>query len=307
VVVPNFDLSDSGGIGLVLMRGGTDTVVLMVFGTVAFRTVVAPAAFVMLSSSGAATFRQQLARQGRVLAVIALLTLAVWLVLVARSLADATGFGATTDAVRTVIGDTSFGHILVAECGALLLVLAALILPGPWDLASLAPATILVVLQACHSHAFGMGMPLLLVSVSAHLLAAGAWLGSLPALAVAIYRLPPPVVATLARRFSPLGLLWVVVLAVTAFYQGRTLIGGWSFLYHSAYGWTALLKVLLFLLLLGVAAFNRGYATPRLASARSSSAGRQALFYAVGLEIGLGIAVILAAGLLASLPPGMRM
>jgi putative copper resistance protein D len=297
--MPSFDLSESGGIGLVLMRGVTDAVLLMVFGTLVFRVVVAPAAFALLPMAEAAAFRRGLACQGRILAATALLALAVWLVLVARSLAEATAFGATIDAVWTVIADTSFGHILLAECVAVLLVLAGLVLPAPWDRASLAPAVILMVLHACHGHAFGMGGRLLLVSVSAHLLAAGAWLGSLPALALALHRLPPPVAAALARRFSPLGIVCVLVLAITAFYQGWMLIGGWSFLLHSAYGWTALLKLALFGLLLGLAAFNRQYATPRLAVS--------ALRYAVGLEIGLGLIVVLAAGLLASLSPGMRM
>jgi putative copper resistance protein D len=302
--VPSFDLSESGGIGLVLSRGVTDAAVLMVFGTLIFRAVVAPAGFALLPLPEAAAFRRRLARQGSVLAAIALLAMALWLVLVARSLADATGFGASIDAVWTVVHDTSFGHVLVAECGALVLVLVALMLPAPLDLLSLAPGAIMIVLHACHGHAFGMGLPVLRVSVTAHLLAAGAWLGSLPALALAVRRLPPSVSAALARRFSPVGLVCVSVLAVTAFYQGVILISSWSFLAHSAYGWTALLKLLLFLLLLGVAAFNRVYATPRLASARG---GPPTLLYAITLEIGLGFAVILAAGLLASLSPGMRM
>ncbi|MCB8883834.1 CopD family protein [Acidisoma cellulosilytica] len=308
MVVPSFDLTDSGGIGLVLIRGLTDAVVLTLFGTLAFRALVAPAGFTGLGETGALAFRRRLAAQTRLLASLALVVLAVWLVLIAQSLAEVTGFAPTVGAVWTVIGSTSFGHIVIAEAAMLVAVLATLALPEPWDRSALAFGAMLTALQACHGHAFGMGNPLLLACLVAHLLAAGVWLGSLPALAISLARLPHPVAARLAQRFSPVGITCVSILAVTALYQGWVLIGSWGLLASSAYGWAALLKILLFALLLALAGFNRIYATPRLALMKTDGAGRPALLYAVGLEIGLGIAIILAAGLLASLPPpGMKM
>ncbi|MCB8874614.1 CopD family protein [Acidisoma silvae] len=304
MVVPSFDLTDSGGIGLVFTRGVTDAVLLAVFGTLVFRTLIAPAGFAALGPAEARFFRRQLAAQARCLAGLALLALAVWLVLVSQSLAEVTAFGPTLSAVWTVIRATSFGHILVAQSVTLLALLLTLAAAKPWDRASLAFGAILIGLQACHGHGFGMGNPLLLACLMLHLLAAGAWLGSLPALAISLRHQPPAVAAKLARRFSPLGIVCVSVLALTALYQAWVLIGSWGFLTGSAYGWTALLKLLLFALLLTLAAFNRFFATPRLTR---ETTGRPALFYAVALEIGLGIAILLAAGLLASLPPGMKM
>lgn len=305
MVVPSFDLTDSGGIGLVLTRGVVDAVVLTVCGTLVFLTLVAPAGMVVLPRDAAAVFDRRLTRLARGLAVLALLALAVWLVLIGQSLADVTGLGPSLDAAWTVILSTSFGHIVVAEAAALLLILGAIALPIGRRGLSCGLGVVLAGLQACHGHAYGMGNPLLLASLIAHLLAASAWLGALPVLAISLIRLPPLAAARLAQRFSPLGLTCVLVLAVSALYQAWALIGGWGLLLTSAYGWTAVLKALLFALLLALAAFNKFFATPHLAQRQD---GRPALFYTVVLELVLGLAVLLAAGLLASLPPpGMKM
>ncbi len=112
---------------------------------------------------------------------------------------------------------------------------------------------------------------------------------------------------TLARRFSPLGFACVLVLAVTAFVQGWALIGSFGALGGTAYGWMALLKLLLFALLLGLAAVNRQSLTPSLARAMTAEAARRRLLASVAIEVVLGLAAILAAGLLASLEPTMPM
>jgi putative copper export protein len=69
----------------------------------------------------------------------------------------------------------------------------------------------------------------------------------------------------------------------------------------------ALLKLLFFVLLLGLAAVNRQSLTPRLARAPTAEAARRHLLASVAMEVVLGLAAILAAGLLASLGPAMPM
>jgi copper resistance protein D len=305
--VPSFDLTDSGGIGLTLVRGIADAAVLLVFGTMVLRAFVAPSALALVPPLQENCSRRRLTRLGMALSVGAMLTLSVWLVLVARSLAGATDAAATADAVWTVITGTTFGHIVLVELGSLALVVGFLGVPRRWDTAAVLPAGVTVLLHAWHGHAYGMGTPLLILSVSLHLLAAGAWLGSLPAFALVVRRLPLPAAAVLARRFSPLGLACVLTLAATALFQGWMLIGSVATLASTAYGWTALLKLLLFGSLVGLAAFNRLWVTPHLCQIDAVPTASSILLYSVGLEITLGMAVILAAGLLGSLPPGMRM
>jgi putative copper resistance protein D len=305
--VSSFDLTDSGGIALALVRGLADAAVLLVFGTMVLRAVVAPMALALVPPQDANGARMGLTRLGLALSVAAMLILGVWLVLVARSLADATDAAATAAAVWTVITDTTFGHVVLGELCGLVLVAGFLGARRPWTAAAAVPAGATVVFHAWHGHSYGMGNPLLILSASLHLLAAGAWLGSLPAFALMARWLPLPAVAMLARRFSPLGLVCVLTLAVTAFFQGWILIGSVGALTATAYGWMALLKLSLFGVLVGLAAFNRLWVMPRLRRTDSASGARSVLIRSVGLEMMVGVAVVLAAGLLGSLPPGMRM
>ena len=59
------------------------------------------------------------------------------------------------------------------------------------------------------------------------------------------------------RRFAPFGLACVVTLAVTALFQGQTIIGGWEELWRTEYGLWAVVKIVLFALLLVFAAANQ--------------------------------------------------
>jgi copper resistance protein D len=306
-MVPSFDFSDSGGLALSLLRGAADAAVLGSFGTLILAWLVAPPALAM--AEAAARLRLGLRRQGVGWAAAAIGLLLLWLVFVARSLSDAADLPALATAIGTVAAQTQFGHLVLATLTCLLLTLVASLGPLWRDHPSWAalPAAGAVVLQALHGHALGMGMPLMVVSECAHLLAAGAWLGALPAFWLLARRLPTPALSILARRFSPLGFGCVLVLALTAFVQGWALIGGFGALGGTAYGWMALLKLLLFVLLLGLAAVNRQSLTPSLAQSVTAEAARRRLLASVAMEVVLGLAAILAAGLLASLEPTMPM
>jgi putative copper resistance protein D len=306
-IVPGFDFSDSGGLALSLLRGATDGAVLGTFGTLVLTWLVAPPALAVAETPG--TLRLGLRRQGVCWAVAAIGLVLVWLVFVAKSLSEAADLPALAAAVGTVAAQTQFGHLVLATLACLLLVIAASVAPLCRDRLAWAvmPAIGAVVLQALHGHALGMGMPLMVASECAHLLAAGAWIGALPAFWLLARRLPPEGLSILARRFSPLGVACVLVLAATAFAQGWALIGSFGALGGTAYGWMALLKLLFFVLLLSLAALNRQLLTPTLAGAATAEAARRHLLASVAMEVVLGLAAILAAGLLASLEPTMPM
>jgi copper resistance protein D len=306
-IIPSFDFSDSGGLALSLLRGATDAAVLGTFGTLFLAWLLAPPALAL--AEVAATLRSSLRRQGVGWAVAAVGLLLLWLVFVAQSLSEAAGLPALTAAIGTVAAETQFGHLVLATLVCLLLTIVAGLVPLCRDhpVWGVMPAAGADVLQALHGHALGMGKPLTVIAECAHLLAAGAWLGALPAFWLLARRLPLGGVLILARRFSPLGFACVLVLAVTAFLQGWVLIGGFGALGGTAYGWMALLKLLLFVLLLGLAAVNRQSLTPSLARAGAAEAARRRLLATVAMEVTLGLAAILAAGLLASLEPTMPM
>ncbi|MDA8387479.1 MAG: CopD family protein [Nitrospiraceae bacterium] len=109
-----------------------------------------------------------------------------------------------------------------------------------------------------------------------HLLGAEAWGGGLLALSILVLPriikpedalksdIRPPLIAGIARRFSVMAGWGVAVMAVTAAINYLTYIGGARALLGTPYGLTVAAKVILFLVLLPLAAFNRYVNVPAL-------------------------------------------
>jgi hypothetical protein len=79
----------------------------------------------------------------------------------------------------------------------------------------------------------------------------------------------------------------------------------WSVAIGTDYGLMALLKLVLFAVLFGLAARNRFRLTPALETASADDARRR-LCRSVAVETGFGLMVVLAAGFLTSLEPAMH-
>jgi mono/diheme cytochrome c family protein len=145
-----------------------------------------------------------------------------------------------------------------------------------------------------------------LVAVEAlHLLAAGAWLGGLIPLLLFLLSFPPQGAQDVVLRFSRLGLACVVTLALTIAVQSWILIGGLPGLVGTEYGLLALLKLALFLGLLGIAVLNRFRYTPALMG-ETGPAARQKLQWSVIFEAMVGLCAVLAAGVLLTQPPAIH-
>lgn len=268
-----------------LARGLQDAATLAAFGAALFRAAIAAPELAQVA----------LARLERVALAAALVFTAAWLLLETSSIAGAADPIGIAQALPVVVLDTHFGRLCVAR---LALLLGAALLRGAW------PRTVVLGLAICAmplmGHAGATPGPegaMLVASESLHLLAAGAWLGGLPPLLVLTWRLPAAQAAAVARAFTPLGIACVLLLGGTGVVQGASLIGGMPELFGTAYGRVALVKLGGFLVLLGLALANRlAFATPtRTVTLRRS----------IAVEAVLGLGVVLAAGLLASLEPGM--
>jgi putative copper export protein len=136
-------------------------------------------------------------------------------------------------------------------------------------------------------------------------LAGGAWVGGLLPLLILVRDVPPKQAAQALRRFSRLATLCVVAIAGTACFQGWVLGGGVAGLAGTAYGYVLLLKAALFAALLGLAAVNRFRLTPEM-ERQDAQPARSALLRTIAGETVLGLMVVLAAGLLSGLEPGMH-
>lgn len=302
--MPAFELA--GGVGVALVRGLSVAACLSVLGAVVFRLAMLPPALASLEATAAAEEDRRWRRLMWGSVALALLTGAVWLVAESGLIAGAAGLGDILAALPLVIGHTRFGQALVARLVLLALVpvFAATPVRGP----RLAIAAVLAGgaagLQAAFGHAAAMGGAWLTLSTTCHVLAAGVWLGQLLPLWLFLADAPPAAASLVLRRFSPLGVACVAVLAVTAAAQGWELVGGVAGLFGTAYGWTALAKLSLFIALSILATVNRFVLMPKLE--RDGRTARQSLVLTIFVETVLGLLVILAAGMLTSLPPGMH-
>lgn len=301
---------DAAELGLTAVRGVQIAASLSLFGVAAFWSVVAPP---VLRAAGDATrdrieagFRR-LFRASLGVAVAAAL---VWLVAQAAFMAEAESMADAAAAVWPVLTATRFGHVLGARL--LLLVLSALALGdgskgGRRTLAAVM-AGLPLILQTWSTHAAaaeGTERVVLLGAESLHLLAAGAWLGSLAPLFIAVGALEPTLGARAARRFSPLGMSCVAILAGAALAQGWILIGGLPGLVGTDYGRVALVKLALLLVLLTLAAANRFRYAPAMLGPASAD-GKRGLRRSIAVETAVGLTAVLAASLLADLPPALH-
>ena len=143
--------------------------------------------------------------------------------------------------------------------------------------AAIAAAAGLIALIALIGHAGatpGTAGDIHLASDMVHLLAAGAWLGGLPALAMLLARArraDDPAWHSFAvgatRRFSWLGIVSVAALLASGIINSWNLLGGPRDLVTTDYGRLVLLKIGLFVAMVGIAAANRFHFTPRLPAA----------------------------------------
>jgi len=293
-----------------LARGAHVAAVLSIFGTAVIRALVAPAALVQIQAEARRTIQRRLARLIWTSLIIAVVAGGLWLVLEAYDLAPEAGFASILQTIPIVLLETHFGVLLIARLGILLIACLMFAMGRGTGLASVAAglAGLAVGLQAGLGHGISMagslGVSLTLAEIL-HLLSAGAWLGGLLGLFVLVDLMPSDRAAIALRRFSCLGLACVAVLAATILVQGWVLIGGLAGLIGTDYGRVALLKIVFFAGLLGLAALNRFRYMPALGG-RQEPDSRRLLKRSIVAETGIGLAAVMAAGLLLTLPPAMH-
>ena len=307
--LPFFTLAECG-VPLILVRSLSVAALFSAYGTLVFRAVVVPRCVQRLPADQRSAIDRMLRHLVWGSLAVDLLALAAWLIAEAGVLAEAGDPAGALAAVWPVATDTTFGYLLLAQLAAVPLVALALGRGGSeprWRAAAMLSAAA-VLLQAGHSHALAIapGVSVLLVSQGLHLLSAGAWLGGLAPLLLTVRAAPPQAGAFACRWFSPLGKLCLYVLVATIAYQGWELLGGIPGLVGSAYGWMAMLKGVLFGILFGFAWLNRYRFAPALRHEAGGAAAKRLLIRSIAVQTGFGIAVVFAAGFLASYPPGLH-
>ena len=145
-----------------------------------------------------------------------------------------------------------------------------------------------------------------------HLVAAAAWVGALVPLALVLGVATDdggPSALAVARaatlRFSTLGIASVGTVLATGIVNTFALAGSLAALFGTGYGRLLLVKIVLFLAMLAIAAVNRMRLTPRLIAGgvAAGPALRQLRRNAL-IEAVLGALILFIVALLGTLPPG---
>lgn len=288
---------------IILARALHIAATVLAAGTLGFMVLVAEPAFAGADGTGLAALRRRCNLMVWTALAVVALSGAAWLALLTADI-----YGASVIAVClhggvwTVLTDTQFGAVWSARL-ALAVLLGLLLLSPALRLLQLAAAGALLALLAFVGHAGaapGAAGDVHLTSDIAHLIAAGAWLGGLPALALLLLARPAPdVAARAARRFSILGTVSVATLIVSGLINSWYLLGGPRDLIDTGFGRVLAIKLALFVAMLGIAAANRSHLTPLLAAARAQRAlARNSL-----AETALGLGVVLLVGALGTMTP----
>jgi putative copper resistance protein D len=264
---------------------------LVLFGELAFARLVAD------------TYRPRVLGWSTGVAVVSAL---LWLALVASGMSGEPLLAALrVDVIGRVLLDTQFGQAWLIRLALLAL---TIIFVKPLSSLSLLAATGTLCALAWMGHAGasvgGAQRAGELAADAGHLLAAGLWIGTLPAFVAALRRdSGPQARASVTMRYSRVATVAVIVILFTGIVNTRFRVGTVDALLHSDYGQILIAKIALVTLMLCVAATNRWLLTPRLAAGDVRAA--IALRRNASAEILLGVLVVALVGLLGITAPAM--
>jgi putative copper resistance protein D len=296
---------------------------LVIGGTAVFAAFVMPDLLLGERAASLAAVGRQVTYLLLAALSLALLSGTAWLLLLAAGIAEASVAEAIRDGTAwSVLTGTRFGQVFAARAlfAFALFSLALFSLSCRQSAmrlllsANLLLALAFVATLAWCGHAGAGTGPVARLHVGAdavHITAASAWLGALVPLLVFIRprrRQAVPLAERIAilRRMSSLATLSVLVIVATGLVNAWILTNGFEALLGSAYGEVLLLKVGLFVAMLGFAAVNRFWFLPKLTPAQADAAAaetfaRLSLF--VAAEIALGVGVIVVVAVLGQMPP----
>src|SRR2546430_3304922 len=142
---------------------------------------------------------------------------------------------------------------------------------------------------------------------AAHFGGIGLWFGGLAGIVTIRNFLRTPEAAPLARivlgRFSRMAAYAVALVLGGGVVLSLLLVGTWGALLGTPYGWVVLGKIALFAPMVGLGAFNRYRLIPETAEAEAPTEAVRRIVGNVRFETGLGIAVLVLAGLLTASQP----
>jgi putative copper resistance protein D len=306
---------------LVAVRVAHFAASMLLAGAFAFVLLVIPAA----SPAARALHRWLVAACGWAL-VVSVVSWLAWLLLVASAMSGRSPIAALSpDVLDTVLARTTFGRLWMLRLAALVTLAIVLFF---WRRRDALAADALYAFGACLAFAQLMTLagtghavattaslrPVHLAADALHALGAGLWIGALVPLLFVLGRArgrPDAqwhgLARTATRRFSALGLSAVITLLATGLVNAWLLVKSVPALVDTPYGRLVSIKVILFLILVMIAAVNRLKLAPRLTpDPQPHDVAHPAivqLWRNVALEIAIGALVLSIVGALGTTPP----
>jgi copper resistance protein D len=228
------------------------------------------------------------------------------------------------DTWSKVLFGTKFGHLWMVRSGIEVILGLSLWLFARGQfrtlyleglVAALVMALLVSLAWVGHAAAIDSSGTLHLANDAVHLGVTAFWPGGLVPLAVALFRMlhsqrsvPGRTIAQITRRFSISSLIAVAVLSLTGVANSVSLVGSIPGLLSSPYGQILLCKLVLFLVMVGIGAWNLFALRPKLEADNwvSQETARDSLFRNIILEIVLGTVVVLVVAALGITAPPTR-
>jgi putative copper resistance protein D len=260
-----------------------------------------------------------------VAAAFALASSVAWLDLEAAMMGNGWADALNIGTVSTVLFQTVFGsawvwHLTFAAVAlALVLSVQRGFHNGAQNILLISLAAALVASSAWAGHAVarsGVAGPILLAMQVIHLLAAAAWLGSLPALGYVVYKAQGDregawraIAQDVLPQYSQAGYAAVALILLTGSVNSWFLVGSVHALFSTNYGRVLVTKVCLVAVMVGLALLNRFGIAPAVIGpdpdGRTAAKPFKALWRSVTAEFLLGLAVLAAVSVLGTLPPAI--
>jgi len=224
--------------------------------------------------------RRALKRLLLVSVIVLALTSAVELVARAQTMAGG-GLAAAIQAVPSVLSHTHFGGIWIARFVALALALLIALVPLHLPrMVPLIPVLVVTATTSLTSHAADWGDITMCAAVDwLHVLSVSAWTGGLLCLTRCLLGTardwPPSIFTLVARRFSRLAGICLLVVVLTGSWNAWSQLGSVSALWTTFYGRVLAAKLLVFLALACLGAVSRYTIVARLGAPHRAGVGER--------------------------------
>jgi len=278
---------------------------------------------ISLLSAGRLTahVQQQLSKATVIMAVVLLISGLLLPSLQAILIAGDYAAALSIKSIKLVLFSTRFGAVWAGQEGLAILLLVSLysreklLTKLPYRLYlmwAIAISSTLLSIGALKGHAAGLepAWPGLL-GHGLHLLAAGSWLGALPALCFIMYSsskqgpntLAPEQSTQLLTRFSMLASIMVGVILLSGTLIGYLQISRWGELFSTSYGQYLLIKVFLFIVMLLIAGIIRQRFLPQYNAEKPTAFVNVAISKWVLFEFSVGMLLLGVANVLKNTTP----